>query len=127
MYCKHCGNQLPDNALFCPACGKSVNDGAAFNFDTNASEPIRVQVVQPEEERKNIFGVLSIIFGSLSCTIALAILFLIPSIITCILAVLTREKLGKRMVKPGIVLTAIPAGIFAFIITVGIIATVAAA
>jgi len=24
MFCEHCGNQIEDNALFCPACGKQV-------------------------------------------------------------------------------------------------------
>ena len=26
MYCKHCGNQLPDGALYCPSCGASNKD-----------------------------------------------------------------------------------------------------
>lgn len=26
MYCKHCGQQLPDDAAFCPKCGKAVDN-----------------------------------------------------------------------------------------------------
>ena len=26
MYCKHCGNELPENSNFCPVCGKSIED-----------------------------------------------------------------------------------------------------
>ena len=28
-YCVHCGAQLPDDAQFCPGCGKAVGDGAS--------------------------------------------------------------------------------------------------
>ena len=28
-YCIHCGAQLPDDAQFCPGCGKAVGDGAS--------------------------------------------------------------------------------------------------
>ena len=29
MFCKNCGNQLPDNALFCGSCGTKVEAPAA--------------------------------------------------------------------------------------------------
>jgi hypothetical protein len=35
MFCKYCGNQLPETANFCPKCGK-INDAAKA---TAASEP----------------------------------------------------------------------------------------
>lgn len=25
MYCKHCGNKIPDDAIFCPNCGTKIN------------------------------------------------------------------------------------------------------
>ena len=28
-YCVHCGAQLPDDAQFCPGCGKAAGDGTA--------------------------------------------------------------------------------------------------
>lgn len=28
-YCVHCGTQLPDDAQFCPGCGKAAGDGAS--------------------------------------------------------------------------------------------------
>lgn len=24
MFCTNCGKELPENALFCPSCGKSI-------------------------------------------------------------------------------------------------------
>ena len=34
MYCKHCGNQIDDNAQFCSGCGKSTKNDVA-NTQTN--------------------------------------------------------------------------------------------
>ena len=31
MYCKHCGNQIDDNSLFCPKCEKSTSSDATQN------------------------------------------------------------------------------------------------
>ena len=28
-YCTHCGAQLPDDAQFCPGCGKAAGDGTS--------------------------------------------------------------------------------------------------
>ncbi len=39
MYCKHCGQLLEDNALFCHACGKPVNETGAEQVYTD-TEPL---------------------------------------------------------------------------------------
>ena len=46
MYCKNCGTQIPDDALFCPACG---NKTANFPQE-NAAEPPVTEDVMPAEE-----------------------------------------------------------------------------
>jgi hypothetical protein len=34
-YCKNCGSQIDENAIFCPRCGARTNgDGPAINFNT---------------------------------------------------------------------------------------------
>ena len=30
--CKYCGSPLPENAIYCPACGKSVEDDFRDDF-----------------------------------------------------------------------------------------------
>ena len=42
MFCKYCGNQLPEAANFCPRCGKINGDGEyTGGFQTpNESEPV---------------------------------------------------------------------------------------
>ncbi len=42
MFCRKCGNQLPDNAQFCTRCGYSTND----NFNNNNAQNI------PDKEKK---------------------------------------------------------------------------
>jgi hypothetical protein len=33
MFCKHCGNQVSDNALFCDKCGAKINDNGTSTSD----------------------------------------------------------------------------------------------
>ena len=37
MFCKKCGKELPDNAVFCSNCGYSVN---AVNHETAGASPV---------------------------------------------------------------------------------------
>lgn len=51
MYCHFCGNSLPENASFCPHCGKALDDPAPrqqedtnsttspFDHDSSAADP----------------------------------------------------------------------------------------
>ena len=40
MFCKYCGKELPDNAVFCSKCGKqlAVKDKTETDSEKNASE-----------------------------------------------------------------------------------------
>ena len=53
MFCKNCGEQLPDDANVCPKCGTSVRQ------ENSQNEP----VVQNQES--SAIGILSIVFGAL--------------------------------------------------------------
>ena len=35
MFCKHCGNQMPDDAVFCAKCGTSVSESARKAVNAN--------------------------------------------------------------------------------------------
>lgn len=74
-YCKHCGAQVRDEAIFCPACGCSTEDQTSF---TNKNKESGLQIAA------KIFMILScaltapgflwmIIFGGW-----LAVIFLLP-------------------------------------------------
>ncbi len=48
MYCKYCGEKLPDNGSFCPSCGKPVEEttehvNKAEEYDTK-TEPSRAKI-----------------------------------------------------------------------------------
>ena len=48
MYCKNCGTQIPDNALFCPACG--TRTGVSIQ-NTPAETPVpAAEAPAPAEE-----------------------------------------------------------------------------
>lgn len=40
MYCKNCGNQIPDDASFCPACGATANAEEPVFEAAPAAEPV---------------------------------------------------------------------------------------
>ncbi len=42
MYCKHCGRKLDEDALFCPACGKTVEKDVAEEPVYTPEEPVYV-------------------------------------------------------------------------------------
>ncbi len=39
MFCRNCGQQLPDGSLFCPRCGTSVQAGASPVQDKTQPSP----------------------------------------------------------------------------------------
>ncbi len=56
MFCEHCGNQIEDNALFCPACGKqvarNVGNNTQQNFNQN-NQGYQQQTQGYQEQAKN--------------------------------------------------------------------------
>jgi len=47
MFCKSCGQQIPDNAAFCPKCGQTVNASAPKTAPAAAPAPAPVYQPQP--------------------------------------------------------------------------------
>lgn len=55
MYCKKCGNQLPDNARFCSKCGSAIMIPAA-NHTTISGAPRKAAVQHQSKDKRSFFG-----------------------------------------------------------------------
>ena len=65
MYCKHCGNELPENSNFCPVCGKSIED-TKQEAEEATFEPINEIVDFKRDEHGGSilkFGILGLAFA----------------------------------------------------------------
>ena len=97
MFCKHCGNQIPDNATFCTHCGNSTQ-----------TTPPTTPYHQPQQSSS--FYVVSLVLGIVGIVLALfsPILGLIPSIVGIVLGAKERKASGKAV---GLTLSIIGASI----------------
>lgn len=56
MFCTNCGNQLPNNARFCPACGKKVSNEEEMGFNSKFSDEKDTLIhTQQEEQQRSSF------------------------------------------------------------------------
>ena len=129
MFCKHCGNQLPENATFCPKCGK-VNDGQSFG-QNESYEPINTDNVFYNAQKDSDAG--SILKFSI---MGLAFSFILP-ILGLIFTIIAKTKVrnfveaygetegratvGKHLTIPGMI-SSIFFMVFWFIYTIVIVA-----
>ena len=94
MYCRQCGQFLEDNMAFCPRCG-------AKNGDTNQSEILKVQIVNPPAKKSSAFSVWAIVFAAIGFIPALNFIFLPLSCIFAglglLLTVLKKRKIGTMI------------------------------
>lgn len=83
-YCPNCGNQLPDDALFCNACGQKADDSASSqdaNIDQTSNSVQSVVNEQTEtfpapKGKKGKVILISVICGLLIAGVAVAIILI---------------------------------------------------
>lgn len=82
MYCKYCGNPLPENSNFCTACGKVTDD---INEQIN-DQAQKTEIVDPDREDKNDrggsilkFAILGLAFSTTFWLSPLGLIFAIVS------------------------------------------------
>ena len=139
MFCKYCGNQLPDDANFCPKCGKVTDEKTTNTTDSYSSyqpEPIAF-----EEVNQNFASIQkSEDAGSILKFAILGLAFSVPfSILGLIFTIIAKSKVkrfihkygdtegratvGKHLTIPGMI-SSIFFMIFWFIYTIAIAALI---
>lgn len=102
MYCKFCGNQIPDGALFCSACGKKQDVANTQSQETafTAEQPVpEVNCVNVAyEERKSEQGGKILTFAILGMAFGISWVF---SLLGLIFSIVSRAKLNSYRAKYG--------------------------
>ena len=85
MLCKHCGAEMPDNALFCQVCGNSVEPAKQEAKKSNGAEKVW-----------NIFSTIGFILGIVSLAMCW-----IPFLATWFVSIyaIVLSALGKKSVS----------------------------
>lgn len=100
MFCKYCGSEIPDDAGFCPKCGKSLTGG--FTQQQNASGQNEIK------NNKKGMAVASLVLGIIGLIAWIIPLVGFPIAITgLVLGIIGIKKGGKGMAIAGIVLASI--------------------
>ncbi|MBD5636979.1 MAG: zinc-ribbon domain-containing protein [Clostridia bacterium] len=115
MFCQHCGNQIDDDAKFCPKCGAKINEAPApqgekdeFFRDVPPSPPAYQQPYYAQQQPSNKTNTLAVIGFVFSFLIS--IVGLICSIIGLQQCNQTKEG-GKGLAIAGIVISSVSMGI----------------
>ena len=101
MFCKYCGNQLPDDANFCPKCGKVTDEKTNTTNESYSSyepEPIIFEDVKNDfvSKQKDEDS------GSILKFAILGLAFSIPvSILGLIFTIIAKSKVRKFINKYG--------------------------
>ena len=139
MFCKYCGNQLPDDANFCPKCGK-VTDEKTNNTNESYSsyepEPIAFEEVnqnfasiQKSEDAGSIlkFSILGLAFSTVLSLLGLIFTIVAKSKVKKFIKKYGdtegRATVGKHLTIPGMILS-IFFMIFWFIYTIAIVSLI---
>ena len=87
MFCKYCGNELTENANFCPACGQFISETKPAPEKPEFEEIVVMPSVEKEEaddrQRSDLGGtilrnaILSLVFSCLWFTSLLGLIFAI--------------------------------------------------
>ncbi|MBQ3099817.1 MAG: zinc-ribbon domain-containing protein [Clostridia bacterium] len=126
-FCEKCGNQLPDEAAFCPACGMSFASAPAGN---NASGPNYYVQGSYTPRPRNTPGLVGFILGIVSIVLAWIPLLGLGAAITGLIFSLKGYKLGKPTANTaysviGLILSII-GGVIGVLYTIGLIIAVVA-
>ena len=98
MICKHCGNNIENNATFCPICGKIVSDGTSVGV---------VEIDCDDERRDSLggrilgFGIMSLVFVNTFFLSFLGIIFGADVLVVSALVIMVaaRDGVGNNAVK----------------------------
>ena len=97
MFCKYCGNQLPEDAKFCPKCGK-IAEEQTFNTAEAQPEPIVFDNVKNDfvSKQKDDDA------GSILKFAILGLAFSVPvSILGLIFTIIAKSKVKNFIYKYG--------------------------
>ncbi len=105
MFCKYCGNELPENANFCPKCGK-INEDASKDDENEITvlpssednhEDIEVlEAEDPFKKEKTDLGGSILKFAILGLAFSLTVWF---SLLGLIFSIVARNKVKEYISK----------------------------
>lgn len=111
-YCKGCGAQLPDGAIFCPSCGRNVAaDGQQQSAGANTSSQNNFNQPVYTFDTYSIISIVGFIFAFVQ-----PIAGLIISILAYNQAKLDRSPKSQNFAKSGIIISAVFLGLAVFMI-----------
>ena len=123
MFCKYCGNKLPDGAGFCPACGAVVGGSTAESaFSRPERESFRAEPMPDpaREEEKSALATKILTFGIMSLAFSYTLILGIVGIIfSCICRSRIKDYVrefgpvrGRAAVGKGLSIGGLALGIF---------------
>lgn len=119
-FCTHCGKQVLDDAIICPACGCSVQyDGKS---KTTSGQPTVTPVYSAPVN--DTYSALSI--AGFVCSFFTTIVGLVLSIVAFNEAKRTGSQKSKSMSTAGIIISAIELGLVVFAILIWVVLIIAA-
>ena len=104
MFCRKCGTELADDALFCTHCGEKVNEKEAEEAIAVVENSSEAEVVAkaPKEEKPEIPAgatpVMIMGIASLVCAIATFYVYIVGPLLGVVLGAIARS-MGKKYIK----------------------------
>ncbi|WP_019680263.1 zinc-ribbon domain-containing protein [Ruminococcus flavefaciens] len=118
MYCKYCGKEIDNDAIFCPSCGKSFIDN---NPNPQSNTRHSKQYKSPNSNKKGL-AIASFVLGIASVLLSFISIISLPCAIMASIFGKKSLKLkmdGKEYAKLGIKLANIGAIICATLVVLG--------
>ena len=115
-FCSKCGNELSDDAVFCPSCGTSVEVEAQPAQQNNYQQPQQVK-----HEELSTMAIVGFIFAFIACIIGL-----VCSIIAYKDAKAEDNHKSMSFARAGIIIASIELGIAALSVAIYVIVIIVA-